>query len=357
MKIHCHSNRQGIALIVVMIVILALTILAGAFALSMKVETRLARNSNAETELLWLGRSGVEYAKYVLAQQLLIPNEPYDSLNQIWAGGPGGLDETNSALAGISLKDYKLGRGSFSITITDMERKFNINVANDVILQQALTVMGVDAGDIPTISDSILDWIDTDDDPHLNGEESDYYEGLEVPYSAKNAPVDDMLELLDVNGVTYPIFWGASYASHAPAFFQPLDKFGHLENMPTNLVGLVDVFTALSSGRININTASASVFQLLDMDESVAQEIIKLRSGPDGADGTEDDVPFRNVGELGNAGISTQGLQQLARFCVVRSAIFEVVVDAQVGDSKREYHAIVARNSPTDIQTLGFYWK
>jgi len=357
MKIYCHSNRAGIALIVVMIVILTLTILAGGFALSMKVETRLARNANSETELLWLGRSGVEYAKYILAQQMLMANVPYDSLNQKWAGGPGGLDETNSVLEELSLKDYKLGSGSFSITITDLERKFNINVANDEILQQALTVMGVDAGDVPSITDSILDWIDTDDDPHLNGTESDYYQSLDPPYFAKNGPLDDLLELLNIRGVTDQIYWGADYAAHSPAWFQPLNKFGHAEYVPTNTVGLVNLFTPISSGRVNINTASSSVFQLLGVDESLAQEIITLRSGPDGADGTEDDVPFRNVGELGNAGISNEGVQRLGRFCVVRSATFEVVIDAQVGNSKREFHAILGRSSPTDIQILSFYWK
>ncbi|HXU75828.1 MAG TPA: hypothetical protein VN794_04625, partial [Methylomirabilota bacterium] len=39
-------NEDGIALIIVMIVIFLLTILAGRFAHSMKVETKLASNAN-----------------------------------------------------------------------------------------------------------------------------------------------------------------------------------------------------------------------------------------------------------------------------------------------------------------------
>ena len=36
--------------------------LAAVFAYSMKVETKLAQNAKSEEQLLWLGRSGVEFA-------------------------------------------------------------------------------------------------------------------------------------------------------------------------------------------------------------------------------------------------------------------------------------------------------
>ena len=73
----------------VMVTIFILAMLAGGLALSMKVETKLARNASYDSELDWIGRSGVELACYILAEQSKISAEPYDSLNQIWAGGPG----------------------------------------------------------------------------------------------------------------------------------------------------------------------------------------------------------------------------------------------------------------------------
>src|SRR3974377_273032 len=84
----CYLSRRserGIALVIVMISIMVLTILAAGFAYSMKVETKRARNANSEAELEWLGRSGVEYARWVLANSLLDPMRPYDSLDQPWA--------------------------------------------------------------------------------------------------------------------------------------------------------------------------------------------------------------------------------------------------------------------------------
>jgi type II secretory pathway component PulK len=68
MKIRLGHNSDGMALITAVIAILVLSALAAGFALSMKVETRLAFNANSETQLYWLGRSGVELARWVLAQ-------------------------------------------------------------------------------------------------------------------------------------------------------------------------------------------------------------------------------------------------------------------------------------------------
>ena len=86
-----NNSRSAIALIIVMLMVLAMGIAAGILAYSMKVETKLATNTSASGELEWLGLSGVEFAKWVLAEQQRIPGEQgYNGLNQFWAGGPGG---------------------------------------------------------------------------------------------------------------------------------------------------------------------------------------------------------------------------------------------------------------------------
>jgi general secretion pathway protein K len=352
-----HSRKNnGIALIVVMIAIAVLMGLAFSFAFSMKIETRLAMNADAEQQMLWLGKSGVETARWVLSNEASAGGQPFDSLNQIWAGGPGAGGETNSALAGFSLTDIPMGAGTYSLKIVDLERKVNINSAPPVVLQQALTAMGVDADSISTVVDSIGDWIDQDDMPRTAGAESDYYQGLTPPYYAKNAPLDDLSELLLVKGVTPAMFWGGSAGDHAPAAFQHKLGFGNAPGQePDYPFGLNDIFTPLSSGRININTADANVLQTLPgVDAATAAEIIKQRSGPDGADGTEDDTPFVNVGQLQMAGVNPQVAGQL---CDVRSRTFEVHVTAQIGNFSREYVAILFRNSPQDVQVLSFWWK
>src|SRR5438046_9345785 len=134
MKIIVPQRSPGIALIIVMMVIVVLGILAAGLAYSMIVEMKLARNVDSESDMEWLGRSGVELARYVLGQQLNIPSEAgFDALNQKWAGGPGG---TNDLLADITLENNQLGRGRFSVKIIDLERRVHINFANEEILIQ-----------------------------------------------------------------------------------------------------------------------------------------------------------------------------------------------------------------------------
>jgi hypothetical protein len=354
-----QSSTRGVALIVVMVAIFVLSVLVGAFALSMKVETKLAMNANRDVETTWLGRSGVELARYVLVEQTKIAGEPYDSLNQKWAGGPGSLNTSNSPLANISLDNYQIGNAMISVKIKDLERKFNVNVADERIFEQALTLVGVDAGEIPRISASILDWIDTDDLAHVNGAESDDYQVLDPPYMAKNRPIDDLSELLLINGITQEMYWGPAAPDHIPAHFQKVDRFGRAIEVPTYAVGLYEILTPISSGKLNINTASATSLQIIPlMDANVAAEIVKLRSGPDGAEGTEDDTPFRSVGELRSAGLGNlggQAEQMLSRFCDVRSQTFEVEV--HVSGSRRTYFAILGRTPPRNVQILNFYWK
>jgi len=58
-------------------------------------------------------------------------------------------------------------------------------------------------------ADSILDWIDEDDEARTYGAESAYYMSLEPPYAPKNGPLDTVEELLRVKGVTPQLLFGA----------------------------------------------------------------------------------------------------------------------------------------------------
>jgi hypothetical protein len=59
------------------------------------------------------------------------------------------------------------------------------------------------------VADSILDFIDEDDEPREYGAESEFYLSLPSPYEAKNAPLDSVEELLLVRGVTPLMLFGA----------------------------------------------------------------------------------------------------------------------------------------------------
>ena len=365
MKIRLSMNRRrgGIALVIVMIAIFVLTMLAAGFAYSMKVETRLAMRANNESELQWLGRSGVEWAKWILAQQLMISSEPYDSRDQVWAGGPGGTGASNSPLASLP-NEIKLGEGVIKRPrITDLESKWNINTCGEIILTRALANMGVDGSESTAVVNAILDWIDRDDQPRVEGAESDFYQNLEPPYLAKNGPIDDISELLFIRGISEEMYLGMAVTNgQGGAYLQRMNQFGGKKQMPLFSAGLADLFTPISSGKVNINTASAEVLMLIPgMDEQLAQLIVSARSGSDDGNPMSMTGPFKNLTPnylwAKVQGLTLPAARSLQQFCDVRSRTFEVEVDVEIGGSKRTFHAILGRNNPRDVQLLSFYWK
>ena len=92
-----RTRERGVALLVVLGFMVLFAVLAMVFSANMQVEAKLARNSEAGSEVEWVCRSGVELAKYTLSQQMAVFWDPqrkqytdqHLSLNQTWAGGPG----------------------------------------------------------------------------------------------------------------------------------------------------------------------------------------------------------------------------------------------------------------------------
>lgn len=356
-----HPGKRGIALVMVMLIVVVFAILAGGLAYSMKVETKLARNSNWDTELEWLGRSGIELAKYFLSQTGP-GGAQYDALNQRWAGGTG---ETNANLDMLSLTDNVLGHGRFSVKIKDADSKFNINLSlvTPEVVNQGLILMGVDAAEAPHIVNAIADWIDRDDDSRVGGDtESDFYMTLQPPYRAKNGPIDDLTELMAIKGITPNMFYGSGGNSASATRGIPTsNRFNQRFNEePAYPIGFADLFTTVSSGWININTATAEALQLVpDVDGNLANAIIQFRNGPDGAPGNEDDLPFRSIGEVASVpGMIPQIAQAFSRYFSTRSSTFEVEVEAEIDAVKRTYYALLRRTgNGNQIVTCYMYWR
>jgi general secretion pathway protein K len=387
-RINHHSSRNGIALVLVMLTVIVLSAIVGGLAISMNTEIRLARNTGYDTQMVWMGRSGIELARYALANKCA-EQKNIDALNQFWAGG---TSPCSNDVENVPLKNFTLGPGVISVTIVDMERKWDINLIADPkhpqrdILQKALAEVGVtDAEQSSTIIDSILDWVNPNESAGFSGAKSDYYMHLDPPYYCKNGWIDDMSELLLIKGITPDIYWGSNSTNHPMSAFQQhgsgtFDQPTASRNgigfnggdLPQYPVGLVELFNAMG-GKLNVNTASIKTLQLIPgIDEATAARIIEQRSGPDGQDGTDDDVPMQNPGEIssglaGGIGANVPGApgagmaaQSLSQYVDVRSLVFQVTVEADINGYKRTYHGIVSRNpggGGQQLQCVKFYWE
>ena len=326
MTFRLAKRDRGIALIIVMIIVAALTVIVTGFAYSMRVETKLARNTRFNPDMDWLGRSGVELARYLLSKRAP-GEEQMDALHQKWAGGPGRIDMDAMAelepWEELPMTNVKLGNGTFSIKITDMERKLNINSAPEPLLRYILEMHGgVDATDVDVFIDSLRDWMDPDENHGLNGAESDFYLSEYPPYYSKNGPLDHITELKLVQGF-----------KENPSIYNVFAKN----------------FTAISGGLINVNTASAQVLGLLPgMDPIIAGDIVMYRAGPEG--------PYRSPNQIGAVlepfGMDPGSIQQ---FLATESATFEVEITAKIGPQQRKYISLLRRLSPQDIRILYFH--
>ncbi len=399
----------------VMVVIFVLSVLLAAFAYSMSVEMRLAQITDYDMEMEWMGRSGIELARFALVNKCPEQRD-IDSLNQFWAGGNAPCSNNNPQLEayghgdGYAFKDFPLGNGKISVKIMDMERKFDINLLADPrfpqleILQNAVMACGVtDPSQSSKIVDSILDWRNPGADSHLNGAKNDYYNQTSQPYNCKQGPIDDTSELLLVQGVTADIYWGPNSTNHPPAAYQqkafdhtPHSTKSRFQNEASdvpNPVGMVELFSPFGA-KLNINTASAKTLALLPgINRDTAQRIVEQRAGPDGIDGTEDDAPFHSVMELnsglpgggfqpGMAGVGPGGVPPpgmgpggapppvvrpggipgapqagvaaggLAAYCDVRSYVFEVHVEAEINGFKRNFVGVISRNGQNASQLI-----
>ena len=367
------GRRRGIALILVMLVIMVLAVMASSFATNMGVEAALARNAANDRRIEWLCRSGVELARYMVGQQFAEQREPYDALNQRWAGGLGTLEDC--VLNAVNLKETGLAEGSplwfllngdedwenylseatLKVKIVDLERKMNINwVAQghhdrESIKPVMQEVLKIENTVQDTIIDSLVDWVDLDDDPRINGMESRDYEPF--GYSAKNGLIDDMSELLLINGIRGEREWLITRQ-----FPDDLDE----EFRPRMFIP--DLFTVVSRGKINVNTAPIEVLQMVSpsmMDYT--NQILLARQGEDGIEGTEFDTPFQQIGELADPriGMDANTVSAVSRFLDVRSMTFEVTVTAVVENQAKTLVAVVRRENgrEEEIKILYSYWK
>ena len=310
-------DRSGIAIVLVLWVVLVLSLLISGFAFTMHVETHVATYARMELKAEMLARSGIEVARMELILHTQSPDSGFDAPNQLWA--------TNYEM----YVDHELGEGTFNVTVTDEESKIPIDSATDEQLKRLMDLLGVDPSDGDVIVDSILDWREAGDLARLNGAKNDYYLSLSPPYHCKNATLDRVEELLLIRGVTKQIYEGKPATTDEPA-----------------IPGLRDIVTTMSSGQVNVNTASSIVLQaILDLDDSHVSALLAHRDGPDGIPGTEDDQPFHSVAEFLSllAGIPAQQSDQMAQSIAVNSSHFTVKSTGEVGGAKRTIITVLQR--------------
>ncbi len=216
------KNDRGIALVVTIAVV---TLLIAA-ALELNRRTRsgvmLSAASRDRLTLSYIASSGIHIGMAMLMKDkkddLKLPTgKAVDTVLEDW-NDPEAIDEV--------LADFPFEEGAVTVKITDELGKIQVNAlvdypkgrdSKDVQRQlwdrflRPVVSLDEDAEINATqnILDSLKDWLDLGDDDAitgLNGAESDYYLGLDPPYSCRNGPFTHLGELLMVKDVKQEYF-------------------------------------------------------------------------------------------------------------------------------------------------------
>jgi general secretion pathway protein K len=231
------KDERGVALIIVLWIFIFLFAVALDFSSDVREEANAAHRFSEDTQGYYLALAGFQRGLYEYAMQA--------------QGGSAQAKETPPGFFDLSWHEEKLGSGSLRVRLIDEGGKINLNRVDESTLRRIFTNIGIEEPRRSEVVDAILDWLDPDNLHRVNGAETEYYESLAPPYSAKNGLFDSVEELLWVKGVTAEIFFGTGAASET-------------ENAETRRPGLAEIFTVDSSiDRVNLRTTSAEVIHAL----------------------------------------------------------------------------------------------
>jgi general secretion pathway protein K len=241
-------SERGIALLMVLWILIILMVIVLSFSFMTRTDTHATLFFKEGWEKQCLAEAGIERA---------ITEMFYRTHNKSLPSAP--LENEVIKVDGTEYTG-QLGADYYVYGILDESGKINVNLLSDtsgIILNNLLVNRGVPKEVADTITDSVLDWMDSDETHRIHGAESDYYMSLPVPYKAKNDKFEAVEELLLVKGMTPEILYGTA---KAPGIFN-----------------FITVYS--KTGGINVNTAPKEVLAALPgITPEAADQIISLRS-------------------------------------------------------------------------------
>ncbi len=258
------GDNRGVILIALLWILTVLTVIAMSFSRESYVEVAASRNALDLSEGYYIARAGMAYTIYQLLQKRFTPQ-----LKQL------AVEEAPDPIE-LGRVVGTFGDGEYDIDIQDESAKINVNFATEENLRALMQAIGIEQKDADVIVDSILDWRDVDNLPHLNGAEDSYYQSLNPPYKAKNGRIETVEEMLLIRGITRNYFYG--FSEKAP------------DGTIVYRYGLSRYLTVYSnSNRINVNYAALPVLMSIPgMQPQAAQMIFERRHVK----------PFQNVEEI-----------------------------------------------------------
>jgi len=188
----CTQNKQqGIALLTVLLVVVLATIAAIGMTSRQQIDIRRTENilRNEQMYLYLLGAE--DWAKQILAKDS--KDNQIDTFTDDWA---------------TQLPPIPIDGGVISGALEDMQGRFNLNSLfidgdldkeNFARFKRLLQVLELP----PQLAETLVDWLDANEQARPQGAEDNYYLNNEFPYRTANGEMASSSELLYISGFDF----------------------------------------------------------------------------------------------------------------------------------------------------------
>jgi len=242
------ARQRGVAVLTAMLVVMLATVLAVNLAWQTSLDLRRTENMLMQDQAREYAEGAVALAADILEEDTRTQSANVDHTGENWAQRLPPMLVEGGALEGY---------------LEDAQGRFDLNSLIDPVagtkdeaafqqFQRLLTALTLD----PKLADAVLDWLDPDQVPELQGAEDDRYTSRVPPYRAANFWFTSTTELLAVEG-----FDLEQFNLLAP----------HVTALPPSPTGEPHL--------ININTATPAVLRSLgeNLSEVDAEQLAAMR--------------------------------------------------------------------------------
>ncbi len=324
MRGRAGPNREGMALLTVLLLVAVMAVVAVAVLDDVRFSVRRTTNAETGAQAQWYADGAETLARRRITRlAALDPNRT--PLKPEWNGRAFTLPIDG----GLLTAEVRDGQACFNLNSV-VEWTGDRLAARPAGAAQLMTlgrVVGVEARRMGTITDSLIDWIDTDTVARPLGAEDSAYAGRATPYRTGGVPLIEVSELKAVRGVDRE-----AYARLRP----------HLCALPTD------------RSPINVNTLKTADAPLLVMltagalDMSGARAVIAARP----ADGWADAAAFWSQSVL--AGLTPA--PDLREQATVRTDYFALRIDVDYGGVHAVRTALIEARPGAEARTVIRRW-
>ena len=307
-------NNRGVILLSVLWVVLILSVISMSLAASVRTVMSGSRDGFDSERAFFMARGAAE----VMYEDLMTDED-------LFAGSR--VQLVNQEYV------FPFDTGEVRVRLEAGRGLIDINQASDMVLASMFDSLGLDQDTRNRLVDSILDWRDGDDIPHLYGAEIADYDAV----GGRRLPANDVFRFVDdllfVKGMTPEVFYGRLVLDANSGGFRRVPGVREL------------VTTESGTAQVNPNETSVDVLRALPgIDPILAGSIVEAR----------EDEFFADLGDLVERVPVLSGNDILGYFTFERDGPVTIVSRARVVPSgvSRRVRLILRREERLQILSL-----